>query len=205
MKTIVMLLLLAFAPTSWTQGEEFAAKRKYCGSGLTANIVPDHLLGCEMSAACKVHDACYGRCDPEGDQYGSQYCTKSELSISRLTSKAQCDAQFLAQIRKDNPDKVVCAALGGAYTGAVVVLGQGPFNGRTVSPESLVNIAVTSSSPEDAREKAFILVEAHLKGTIDLNSSRVTSGALAIQGIVPTLVPKKLSGKQLTDLKRKLN
>jgi hypothetical protein len=204
MRAFFIVLLFTVASQSWSQEQNLVEQRKYCGSGLTRSIVPEKPLGCDMSNACMKHDVCYGRCDPKGDRHGTEYCTKSEFSIPRLASKAQCDSAFFAEIRKDNPGKPICVALGGAYAGAVVVFGQGPFNGRTLSIESLVNIANTSGSAESARDKSNILTDSHVKGKIDLNSSKVLNGALQLQRVVPVVVPRDLTTEQLDQLKRQV-
>jgi len=100
MRAFFIVLLFTVASQSWSQEQNLVEQRKYCGSGLTRSIVPEKPLGCDMSNACMKHDVCYGRCDPKGDRHGTEYCTKSEFSIPRLASKAQCDSAFFAEIRK---------------------------------------------------------------------------------------------------------
>jgi hypothetical protein len=128
---------------------------KYCGSGITSKIVPDNLMGCKFSDACKAHDVCYGKCDPGGEKYGSDYCKKGEFSLERIMAKLQCDTDLGASIAKINAENRRCAVFGGAYSAAVIVAGQGPFNGQVISPEKLNDLVEKSQSPDELEQKVL--------------------------------------------------
>lgn len=85
MKTLSSLLLIGFAvvllaPRMAPAASAAEDKATYCGSGFTQYLVPDDVAGCSLSEACRLHDICYGRCDKDGDLYGSAYCAQSEKS-----------------------------------------------------------------------------------------------------------------------------
>lgn len=76
MKTLSSLLLIGFAvvllaPRMAPAASAAEDKATYCGSGFTQYLVPDDVAGCSLSEACRLHDICYGRCDKDGDLYGS--------------------------------------------------------------------------------------------------------------------------------------
>ncbi|MBN0098690.1 hypothetical protein, partial [Pseudomonas aeruginosa] len=101
MKTLSSLLLIGFAvvllaPRMAPAASAAEDKATYCGSGFTQYLVPDDVAGCSLSEACRLHDICYGRCDKDGDLYGSAYCAQSEKSEARNMSKQQCDARLQA-------------------------------------------------------------------------------------------------------------
>lgn len=157
------------------------SNEKHCGSGFTENFIPENLLGCKFGDACKAHDVCYGRCDIGGDLYGSDYCTKSEFSIQRLNSKAKCDISFYAAIDENNNNKMICRRIGAIYTSAVVIAGQGPFNGIPPPPDVISKIALSSRSPEEAGEKLRSLASLSQRGEIDFSMLELQEDKLIIQ------------------------
>ncbi|MEX2000509.1 hypothetical protein PAE81_00695 [Pseudomonas aeruginosa] len=152
MKTLSSLLLIGFAvvllaPRMAPAASAAEDKATYCGSGFTQYLVPDDVAGCSLSEACRLHDICYGRCDKDGDLYGSAYCAQSEKSEARNMSKQQCDARLQADIAAQNGNSRLCRAVGGVYRVFVKHLGQGPFNGR----EALdIYLKVMQSAPSAA-------------------------------------------------------
>lgn len=162
-----------------------AGDRKFCGSGWTENLVPDEIGGCKMAEACKVHDICYGKCDPGGSKYGSDYCKKSEFSLARIKAKMQCDKTFAADIKAANPGNGACSAIAAIYMKGVQIGGQGPFNGRPMSPQAVLDLATTSKSSDEAANKAGALFRLAGQGKVDLSTATAVDQALTIQKLDP--------------------
>lgn len=141
----------------------------HCGSSFTEAFVPEQMFGCNMAEACKAHDICYGKCDPSGSKEGSDYCKQSEISAERVAAKQACDKQFFWEIAKTNGNKWQCRAIGGFYTAAVVIAGQGPFNGKPMSPQTMKSLIETSTTPEEATAKFNALALEAKAGHLDLS------------------------------------
>ena len=141
-------------------------KRTYCGSGWTESIVPDKFAGCELTEACRLHDICYGRCDPDGDLYGSAYCELSEQSEARKMSKQQCDQRLHDDIAAQNKSNRVCSGIGSFYQYVVKKVGQGPFNGREQLPLYL-QVYDSSGSAIEANRKFDAIVTMKQRGLLE--------------------------------------
>lgn len=140
-----------------------------CGSGFTEVFVPEQMFGCDMAEACNAHDICYGKCSPGGSKEGSGYCKQSEFSAERVAAKQACDRQLFWDIAKTNGNKWQCRAIGGFYTAAVVMAGQGPFNGKPMSPQAMKSLIETSTTPEEATAKFNALALEAKAGHLDLS------------------------------------
>lgn len=156
---LVILLFICFA----AHAEEVS----FCGSGPTDPMVPESVAGCEMTLACKAHDACYARCDPGGDMHGTVYCGLSEWSPQRRAAKKLCDDKLLIDAVEMNKGDAKCKYVGAIYRRAVILLGQGPFNGRVVKNSDLLQIIERSASPEQAADIWETLQIASQNGIID--------------------------------------
>ena len=152
-KMLLLLLMMLCQATVISEAVGQTNSPKYCGSGITSKIVPDNFMGCKFSDACKAHDVCYGKCDPGGEKYGSDYCKNSEFSFERIMAKLQCDTDLGESIKKINIESKRCSVFGGAYSAAVIVAGQGPFNGQIISPDNLNKLMETSKSSDELEQK----------------------------------------------------
>jgi hypothetical protein len=151
---VMTALLVAILWSANSNAAESVEDRKYCGSGFTEKLVPEAPFGCDMSKACKNHDACYSKCEQGGSLYGQPYCLKSEFSLIRQKAKLACEKRFYADIDAGNSGRWACKGLGAVYVAAVGVAGQGPFNGRKIQLTAIENLVLTSndlSEPESAR------------------------------------------------------
>ncbi|WP_415755547.1 hypothetical protein [Pseudomonas leptonychotis] len=130
-RMLALSALLIFSLTDSVLAESIAEeKATYCGSGWSAKIVPDNIAGCSLTEACRQHDICYGRCDEDGDLFGSTYCSLSKKSEQRQDNKKLCDQRLHNDIVAMNNSNFICTAVGSFYQYAVNKFGQGPFNGR---------------------------------------------------------------------------
>ena len=146
--------VLLFAGPSYGQTSAITkTNADYCGSGFTEAFVPEQMFGCKMAEACKAHDICYSACEPGGSKHGSDYCKQSELSAERIAAKQACDTQLFWDIAKTNGNKWQCRAVGGIYSAAVVIAGQGPFDGKPMPPQAIKALIETSATPEEAVSK----------------------------------------------------
>lgn len=143
--------------------------RKHCGSKFTEPLVPEKLFGCEMAEACKKHDICYGKCDPGGKFFGTPYCQLSEFSLVRLQAKSACDHQLLSDIDKNNGGNWVCKGLGTIYASAVVIVGQGPFNGRKIPLETMTEMVLVSNGFDELKTRTTTLATLSQQGLVDLH------------------------------------
>lgn len=157
--------------------------KKYCGSGLTEKIVPDNFMGCKFSDACKAHDVCYGGCDPGGKRYGSDYCKKSEASLERMKTKLICDAALGKTIAKINEGNATCKVFGGLYSAAVIIAGQGPFNGRQISEDQLRALVESSKSAYEVERKILNLYNLDEKGLVDLSQIKVSKETITLSSL----------------------
>ena len=192
MKAVVWIaVLFAFNATSSFAAEEMTAgelKATYCGSGFTSFLVLDEFAGCRFTEACKAHDICYGRCDPDGDLHGSEYCALPEASTPRTESKTQCDAKLAADIVAQNSGSHLCSVLAGIYRFAVKNGGQGPFNGRKAS-ELYVKVAAASLSADDAERKLDAIAQLARAEVIDIAQVNLENNKLVLPTRVPVSAP----------------
>lgn len=140
-------------------------KATYCGSGWTERIVPDNLAGCVLTEACRLHDICYGRCDPDGDLYGSTYCSLSEKSEARQMSKQHCDQRLHDDITALNNSNGFCTGVASFYQYIVKKLGQGPFNGHEQLPLYL-QVYESSGSEVEANRKFEAILTMERRGLL---------------------------------------
>lgn len=169
----------------------------YCGSGATNPLVPENFLGCEFSNACEAHDICYSKCDPGGSMHGSAYCGLSESSPERVAAKAKCDDVFRDQIIAINRGKKICEVFAGLYRRAVVVAGQGPFNGREISPEVLKSIVERSNTPEEAGNIYDALIGLSDSGVISADEITVRWGVIRADLLKPVDGSRYIRGDAL--------
>lgn len=187
---------------------QVAPRATYCGSGLTEPLVPDQLLGCNMSDACKSHDACYAICEQGQPKAQTAYCQLSELHPDRAASKRKCDTQLKDDIIHDNPDNAICARIGEIYRLFVRGFGQGPFNGK-LAPETMRLIVTESATPAEAATKLTTMLGLASREVIDLDATWVQSKTLVIptkKSIAPSPLIKNgviefRKGDSLLDLK----
>jgi len=207
------LCVHALIPAQAQTGGVSAADKDYCGSGFTEKWVPDQLFGCKMTNACQAHDVCYGKCDPGGSRYATPYCQKSEFSVPRFLAKMTCDGDFLSAIAEANKNQWQCNALAGIYTTAVVFGGQGPFNGRPISNESLKDLVETSVGPAEAIAKFTELAKLSQYNQIDLSRIQRKGSELEVltltpQTVSPTgsfLLPKGMKDIDIKGLMKRQN
>ncbi|MDF5875006.1 hypothetical protein P4112_30465 [Pseudomonas aeruginosa] len=154
-------------------------KATYCGSGFTQYLVPDDVAGCSLSEACRLHDICYGRCDKDGDLYGSAYCAQSEKSEARNMSKQQCDARLQADIAAQNGNSRLCRAVGGVYRVFVKHLGQGPFNGREAL-DIYLKVMQSAPSAADADARLEAIHQLQKQGLTDAKEIRYDAERIVI-------------------------
>src|SRR6476469_4996077 len=162
---LLLLSMLVGSVCAQTVGDQ-----KYCGTSWTGNVVPDKIAGCELAQACKAHDICYGKCDPGGALAGTPYCGLSELSPERIAAKRKCDVALFQDIRQTNPGKSACTNIGVIYAVGVILGGQGPFNGKPMSPMAMKQIAESSLDPAEAAYKAALLFNLAGQGKADLSA-----------------------------------
>jgi hypothetical protein len=180
-----LLLLVAGIACAQTPGEQ-----KYCGTSWTGNIVPDKVAGCELAQACKAHDVCYGKCDPGGALAGTPYCGLKESSPERREAKRKCDDALFIDIRMNNPGKHLCSNIAAIYAVGVILGGQGPFNGRPMSPLAMRQIAESSLDPAEAAFKAAVLFNLAGQGKADLSALQASP-----QGVTVTTKNAALPGQ----------
>lgn len=197
--TFMLALCLTLTSGAWAQNQDVNDK-KFCGSGFTEKLVPEAPLGCQMADSCKTHDICYGKCDPGGSKYGSDYCKKSEFSMHRMKEKIACDQKFYASIDQQNNGRWQCRALGGMYAAAVVIAGQGPFNGKPMPPSAMADLIETSQSSGEAINKFQSLAHLSQQGKLDLSQIRRDGSVLRVQP-QPILLSTGMSN---ADLKKML-
>jgi hypothetical protein len=87
-----------------------------CGTGWLDSVIPDDYEWYDFTAPCTKHDRCYG-CD--GKKEGK--------------SKADCDGSFLKDMKEacknlSGYKYFDCMLAAHVYYGAVVGLGEGPYN-----------------------------------------------------------------------------
>lgn len=184
MKTLSSLLLIGFAvvllaPRMAPAASAAEDKATYCGSGFTQYLVPDDVAGCSLSEACRLHDICYGRCDKDGDLYGSAYCAQSEKSEARNMSKQQCDARLQADIAAQNGNSRLCRAVGGVYRVFVKHLGQGPFNGREAL-DIYLKVMQSAPSAADADARLEAIHQLQKQGLTDAKEIRYDAERIVI-------------------------
>lgn len=166
---IILIILFVFSIKLYGFDGE-----KYCGSGWSKNVVPDEFMGCKFSDACKEHDMCYGRCDKDGDRFGSAYCKLPESSPERTESKQRCDANLESKINEINNDIPKCKKFAALYKIAVDLAGQGPFNGKEAS-DLMVKIIDTSKTEAEVVQKAILIHNLSISGKIDPSSFKLSS------------------------------
>lgn len=164
------ILAFGISLISWLAAPVFAAsiaeeKATFCGSGWSEALVPDNVAGCVLTEACRLHDICYGRCDPGGDLHGSNYCSLGEDSEARQMSKKQCDQRLHDDIAALNDNRKLCSGVGSFYQYVVSRLGQGPFNGREQLPLYLL-IYESSGSELEANKKFEAVLTLERRGLI---------------------------------------
>jgi hypothetical protein len=179
------LLLILFTLSTYARAADGEKTNKHCGSGFTESFIPEGILGCKFSLACKAHDTCYGVCDAGGSKFGTPYCLLSELSAERVRAKNLCDRRFFDDIDSQNNSKTLCRSIGAIYTAAVVLAGQGPFNGRPIPPNVLRNIALSSSSPSEAAAKTIELAKLGQTGIVDFSQVTLKDNFLQVPILDP--------------------
>lgn len=129
----------------------YAQETNGCGTGWNRYLVPDRikLIGCDFKQACDSHDVCYGkcstyepgkapkqceylRCETNGDLVGRPICDSIGFRENRIAAeerRAKCDATFMIDISRTNPDNPRCDFFSGLYPFAVRVLGGKNFLG----------------------------------------------------------------------------
>ena len=152
----------------------------YCGSGATDSLVPEGMFGCTFTEACRAHDVCYGKCDPGGALHGSEYCGLGELSPQRIAARRSCDNRLREDIIRLNANRPLCRKMAGVYRGAVVLAGQGPFNGREVSLETLRRIVEHSPTPEHAEALYTTIVQLTQEGRMSADAITWDQGRMRI-------------------------
>lgn len=203
----VVISLFPLASFAASVAEE---KATYCGSGFTEQLVPDEFAGCVLAESCRLHDICYGRCDPEGDLFGSTYCQQSEMSEARRMSKRQCDEKLSASINALNDDRKVCSVIGGFYKLMVGGFGQGPFNGKERLDIYLKAYDATGNEV-DAEKQYKAIIALGRRGLIEPERIRVEDQGIILplnQGIDSPLnrgadtivLPKNLNDSQIRQL-----
>lgn len=198
---LVALLGLSLAPICMQQAiaAETSAEHVegYCGSGATNALVPENFMGCEFSNACKAHDVCYSKCDPGGSMHGSAYCGLSESSPERVAAKAECDDRFRDDIIAINRDRKICKIFAGIYRRAVVIAGQGPFNGLVISPEVLQSIVERSATPGEAESIYDALISLSDDGIISAEDITVRRGIIRADLLKPVEGSRYIRGNVL--------
>lgn len=183
-KWFAVWLHIAIAATAHAQTSSSAGTPSgYCGSGVTEKVVPDQVFDCDIAGACEMHDVCYGKCDPGGSKEGSDYCKQSEFSPERVAAKRACDRQFYQDITKANGNKWQCKAIAGIYTAAVAIAGQGPFNGKPMSPQAMRDLVETSATPEEAVIKFNALATEAKAGKLDLSQLKRQGNAIILPAV----------------------
>lgn len=156
-----------------------AAAQNYCGSGITEVFVPDKFVGCDFRQACKIHDACYGACDQDGEKYGTPYCALPESAPERVQGKKACDVAFGGNIILNNPESLLCRKISAVYQFAVQIAGQGPFNGM-VAGNLMERVVMTSDTPQEAEAKFRAVYALTIQGVIRPARVRVENDALIL-------------------------
>ncbi len=182
-------------------------QQKYCGSGFTEKLVPEAPFGCQMSGACKAHDACYGKCDEGGELFGKPYCLQSEFSATRIKAKLACESKFYSDIDKSNEGRWSCKGLGALYVAAVGIGGQGPFNGRQIQLASMEDLILTSNSTAEIKLKTVSVISLSQKGLIDLQQmkrvqDRIEFSSILKDGVATTPAIQFEKGLDLKSLKK---
>ncbi|MFM2075116.1 MAG: hypothetical protein RJB34_1421 [Pseudomonadota bacterium] len=195
---VATLMFLLTGPANGQTTHSAKTTDGYCGSGLTESFVPEQMFGCKMSDACKAHDICYGACDPGGIKEGTDYCKQSEFSPERVAGKQACDTQLFWDISKANGNKWQCRALGGIYTTAVVIAGQGPFNGKPMPPQALKALVETSATPEEAQSKFKDLALQAKANQLDLSGLQRKGNTIT----VPALQTSPAKNSAMLELKQ---
>lgn len=219
MKTLSSLLLIGFAvvllaPRMAPAASAAEDKATYYGSGFTQYLVPDDVAGCSLSEACRLHDICYGRCDKDGDLYGSAYCAQSEKSEARNMSKQQCDARLQADIAAQNGNSRLCRAVGGVYRVFVKHLGQGPFNGREAL-DIYLKVMQSAPSAADADARLEAIHQLQKQGLTDAKEIRYDAERIVIplnrpvespltNGSDTLVLPRNLDRERLRQLDQRL-
>lgn len=155
----------------------------FCGSGATDPLVPEDMFGCTFTDACRAHDVCYGKCDPGGVLHGSEYCGLGELSPQRIAARRACDNRLRDDIVAANGNRMACRKMAGIYRVAVIGFGQGPFNGREVSPETLRQIVEHSPTPEHAEALYATILKLTQEGLMSPDTITVDRGRMRIDVI----------------------
>ena len=207
-KSIAIAAFLAAALSATdSSAVEDLENRKYCGSGFTEKLVPDAPFGCDMSQACKSHDACYSKCDKGGSLYGQPYCLNSKFSLVRQNAKIACEKQFYADIDRNNKGRWACKGLGGVYVAAVAVLGQGPFNGKKLPLAEMADLVLTSNDVTEIGTKMNAMATLSQRGLIDLQKPKRIGDQLIFDQLLKDgqLVAPKIyfnKGAQRNELKK---
>jgi hypothetical protein len=206
-RNLLVLVSLSAALNASAQTTLQENQRKYCGSGFTEKLVPEAPFGCQMSEACKAHDACYGKCDEGGEMYGKPYCTESEFSVLRVKAKLACEGNFYRNIDKSNDGRWVCKGLGALYVAAVAVVGQGPFNGRQIQLATMEDLILTSNSIDEIKMKTTTITALSQRGLIDLHQvkrvqDRIEFSPFLKDGLAVTPQFDFKKGIDLKDLKK---
>ena len=203
MKSSTLVVLLGLSLASICMQQAIAAEtsaeqvKGYCGSGATNALVPENFMGCEFSNACKAHDVCYSKCDPGGSMHGSAYCGLSESSPERVAAKAECDDRFRDDIIAINLNRKYCEVFAGLYRRAVVIAGQGPFNGRELSPEVLQSIVERSATPAEAENIYDALIGLSDSGIISAEKVIVQGDVISADLLKPVEGPLYIRGDAL--------
>lgn len=179
----------------------YAQETNGCGTGWNRYLVPDRIkiLGCEFRAACDSHDICYGkcsnygkdssppqcqylRCEKGGDLWGTEVCDSVPFKKNRIAAdlrRAECDAKFMINISKLNPENRRCDIFSGFYPFVVRALGGNNFLGMENSPTAslseaerieyanAINLAF-STLPDDELAEIFEQTQGD-KPTLDLS------------------------------------
>lgn len=153
-RTLSIIFWLAAVAFAGVQAEASAQESNGCGSGWERHVIPDRLniIGCDFKQSCDNHDACYGtclsrahqvsspqceylRCERSGDLFGSKACDGirfKRLRVAAAERRAVCDANFMVDIVKLNPENARCTLFSAIYPSAVRVLGSRAFVGINV-------------------------------------------------------------------------
>ena len=108
-----------------------------------------------------------------------------------------CDTQFFRDIAKANANKWQCRAVGSIYTAAVVIAGQGPFNGRPMPPQAMKALIETSATTEEAQGKFKALALQAKANQLDLSQLKRKGNTIT----VPALQTSHANNSNLLELK----
>ena len=148
MRLISLLISTFLLVTTTFSIEANECKVNGCGSGWSADVIPDTFQDISFKRACDIHDECYGRCIPDcGVNFGTRNCAFAGKALRR----AACDTTFLQDMNtdclelRDATQRKKCAQAAGIYFAAVRKIGFFFHNGQIVSDSPVAFVPIPST------------------------------------------------------------